>query len=123
MDFATVQTLYELSRDETADPKDRSDAAEHLASHEAEIIEGCLNLPEMKREDESLRFPDYARLRNRNILDAGHKWNPKFDEYGGRFEADLLTIPAEDDRIGNCIFRVIARQKAHEQESKKLTTV
>lgn len=102
MEIQFIQKLYETANDETAETQDRDDARNYLLEHEDEIVAAFLVLPEMPRSrGGNLMFPTYETAFARNCLDKTSEWNSEL----GRWVSDPASIPDEDDRIGNCLFR------------------
>jgi hypothetical protein len=107
MDFEHIKVLYDLARDETADPADRSDARDYLRANESEIISAALALP-LAFGLKSPHFESYDVVYARNLLDS--PWVQ--DAVTGRMRQDHEAFPPENDRVGNVLLAV-ARYDRH----------
>jgi hypothetical protein len=101
MDFLHVQTLYDLTRDGSADSKDREDARAYLEENENAIVAACLALP-LAAGLKHPYFEDYLTVYARNCLDAPFVRDPVTKQ----MKADFSAFPVEQDRIGNCLMAV-----------------
>jgi hypothetical protein len=114
MDFEHIKVLYDLARDETADPADRSDARDYLRANESEIISAALALP-LAFGLKYPHFESYDVVYARNCLDS--PWVRESTTSGMR--QDHGALPPENDRVGNVLLAIARYERSLVERANK----